>query len=55
MLQPIKMEHCFDLKGLNIKDGVQDGRKVGFLRPILYLENLTGMLLLFFSVVKYLR
>ena len=31
MLQPIKMEHCIDSKCLNIKDGVQDGRKVGFL------------------------
>ena len=26
MIQRIKMEHCFDSKGLNIKDGVQDGR-----------------------------
>ena len=31
MLQPIKMEHCFDSEGWNIKDGVQYGRQVGFL------------------------
>ena len=30
MLQPIKMEHIFDLEGKNIKDGVQDGRQLGF-------------------------
>ena len=30
MLQPIKMEHHFDSKGANIKDGVQDGRQLGF-------------------------
>ena len=30
MLQPIKMEHYFDSEGLNIKDGVQDGRQLGF-------------------------
>ena len=30
MLQPIKMEHCFDLEGWNIKDGVQNGRQSGF-------------------------
>ena len=31
MLQPIKMEHCFDSEGWNIKDSVQDGRQLGFL------------------------
>ena len=31
MLQQIKMEHCFDSEGWNIKDGVQVGRQVGFL------------------------
>ena len=30
MLQPVKMEHYFDSKGWNIKDGVQDGRQLGF-------------------------
>ena len=30
MLQSIKMEHCFDSEGLNIKDGIQDGRQLGF-------------------------
>ena len=30
MLQPIKMEDFFDSEGLNIKDGVQDGRQLGF-------------------------
>ena len=30
MLQPIKMEHYSDSEGLNIKDGVQDGRQFGF-------------------------
>ena len=30
MLQPIKMEHYFDSEGWNIKDGVQDGRQLGF-------------------------
>ena len=30
MLQPIKMEHYFDSEGCNIKDGVQDGRQLGF-------------------------
>ena len=30
MIQTIKMEHCFDLEGLNIKDGVQNGRQLGF-------------------------
>ena len=30
MLQPIKMENYFDLKDSNIKDGVQDGRQLGF-------------------------
>ena len=30
MLQPIKMEHYFDSEGLNIEDGVQDGRQLGF-------------------------
>ena len=35
MLQPIRMEHYFDPKGSNIKDGVQDGRpSVRLLRPI---------------------
>ena len=31
MFQPIKVEHCFDSEGWNIKDGVQDGRQEGFL------------------------
>ena len=30
MLQPIKMEHCLDSEGQNIKNGVQDGRHLGF-------------------------
>ena len=30
MLQHIKIEHYFDKEGLNIKDGVQDGRQLGF-------------------------
>ena len=30
MLQPIKMEHYFDSEGSTIKDGVQDGRHLGF-------------------------
>ena len=30
MLQPIKMEHYFDPEGLKIRDGVQDGRQLGF-------------------------
>ena len=30
MSQPIKMEHYFDSEGLSIKDGVQDGRQLGF-------------------------
>ena len=30
MLQPIKMEHYFGSEGWNIKDGVQDGRQLGF-------------------------
>ena len=30
MLQPIKMKHYFDSEGWNIKDGVQDGRQLGF-------------------------
>ena len=30
MLQPIKTEHYFDSEGWNIKDGVQDGRQLGF-------------------------
>ena len=30
MLQPIKMENCFDFEGWNIKDGVQDGSWLGF-------------------------
>ena len=29
MIQTIKMEHCFDSEGWNIKDGVQDGRQLG--------------------------
>ena len=29
MLKPIKMEHCFDSEGWNIKEGVQDGRQLG--------------------------
>ena len=31
MLHTIKIEYCFDSEGWNIKDGVQDGRQVGFL------------------------
>ena len=31
MVQPINMEHYFDSEGCNIKDGVQDGRQLGFL------------------------
>ena len=59
----------FDSQGWNIKDGVQNGRhlkqnstwnKSRSYYPFsdsfrLYLEILTGMLLLFFSVVNYLR
>ena len=30
MLQPIKMEHCFDSEDWNIKDGVKDGRQLDF-------------------------
>ena len=30
MLQMIKMEHRFDSEGWNIKDGVQNGRHLGF-------------------------
>ena len=30
MLQPIKMELYFDSEGWNVKDGVQDGRQLGF-------------------------
>ena len=30
MLQPIKMEHYFDLEGWNIRDSAQDGRQLGF-------------------------
>ena len=30
MLQPITMEHYFDSDALNIKDGVQYGRHLGF-------------------------
>ena len=30
MLQTIKMAHYFDSEGRNIKDGVQDGRQLGF-------------------------
>ena len=30
MLQPITMEHYFDSDAWNIKDGVQDGRQLGF-------------------------
>ena len=29
MIQTIKMEHCFDLEGWNINDGVQYGRQLG--------------------------
>ena len=29
MIQTIKMEHLFDSEGLNIKDGVQNGRQLG--------------------------
>ena len=31
MLQPITMEHYFDSDAWNIKNGVQDGRQLGFL------------------------
>ena len=31
MLQPIKMELCIDSERWNIKDGVQNGRQLGFL------------------------
>ena len=30
MLQPIKIEHNFDLESWNINDGAQDGRQWGF-------------------------
>ena len=30
MLQPIKMEFYFESEGWNNKDGVQDGRQLGF-------------------------
>ena len=30
MLQPIKMEHCFDSESWNIKDGIQKYRQLGF-------------------------
>ena len=30
MLQQIKMEHNFHSEGWNIKDGVQDGRQLGY-------------------------
>ena len=30
MLKLIKMEHYFVSEGWNIKDGVQDGRQLGF-------------------------
>ena len=30
MIQTIKMEYQFDSKGWTIKDGVQDGRQLGF-------------------------
>ena len=29
MIQTIKLEHGFDSKGWNIKDGVKDGRQLG--------------------------
>ena len=29
MIQIIKMEHCIDSEGRNIKDGVQNGRQLG--------------------------
>ena len=29
MIQTIKMEYCLDSEGLNIKDGVQNGRQLG--------------------------
>ena len=29
MIQTIKMEHCIDSEGRNIKDGVQNGRQLG--------------------------
>ena len=29
MIKTIKMDHWFDSEGLNIKDGVQDGRQLG--------------------------
>ena len=37
MIQTMKMEHCFDSKGWNIKDGVQNDRQLGS-------ENLFNML-----------
>ena len=30
MIQTIKMEHWFDSVGWKIKDGVQDGRQLGW-------------------------
>ena len=29
MIKTIKMKHCFDLEGWNIKDGVQNDRQLG--------------------------
>ena len=29
MIQTIKLEHCIDSEGRNIKDGVQSGRQLG--------------------------
>ena len=29
MIQTIKLEHCFDSEGWNIKDDVQNGRQLG--------------------------
>ena len=29
MIKTIKMEHCIDLEGRNIKDGVQNGCQLG--------------------------
>ena len=28
-MQTIKMKHCFESEGWNIKNGVQDGRQLG--------------------------
>ena len=29
MIQTIKMEHCFDAEGWNIKDDIKNGRPLG--------------------------